>query len=272
MTLQVDQTPPIVTRAAASRPPDHNGWYRNPVQVTFSGADATSGLLGCSSTTYSGPNATAINLLGRCQDNAGNVSAPSPFGLAYDSSPPALTDVKVATADRTARLRWKVPDATTVKVWRRRGNGKLRHVKTGGTRGSVVNRDLRNGRPYSYVVTATDAAGNSASRTLTAVPGPRLLGPASGARVPDPPTLRWTAVRGADYYNVQLFRGNRKILSVWPERPRLKLQRAWTFAGRHERLVAGRSYRWFVWPGRGPRARADYGRLVGARTFTFRAP
>ena len=184
MTLQVDQTAPIVTGAAASRPPDHNGWYRNPVQVTFSGADATSGLLGCSSTTYSGPNTAAVNLLGRCQDNAGNVSAASPFGLAYDSSPPALSDVKVATSDRTARLRWKVPDAARVEVWRRRGNGKLHHVKTGGTKGSVVNRDLRNGRPYSYVVTATDAAGNTASRTLTAVPGPRLLGPASGARVP----------------------------------------------------------------------------------------
>lgn len=269
VSLQVDQTPPIVTGAAASRPPDHNGWYRNPVQVTFSGADATSGLLGCSSTTYSGPNTAAVNLLGRCQDIAGNVSAASPFGLAYDSSPPALSDVKVATADRTARLRWKVPDAARVEVWRRRGNGKLHHVKTGGTKGSVVNRDLSNGRPYTYVVTATDAAGNTASRTLTAVPGPRLLGPAPGVHLADPPTLRWTAVRGAGYYNVQIFRGNRKVMSVWPERPRLKLHRSWSFAGHHERLRAGRAYRWFVWPGIGARARADYGPLVGSRTFTF---
>ena len=179
---------PIVTGAAAEPPAEHDGWYRNRSRYTFSGADATSGLLGCSSTTYSGPNTAAVNLLGRCQDNAGNVSASSPFGLAYDSSPPALSDVKVATSDRTARLRWKVPDAASVEVWRRRGNGKLRHVKTGGTKGTVVNRDLRNGRPYSYVVTATDAAGNTASRTLTAVPGPRLLGP--GLRRARSPTRR----------------------------------------------------------------------------------
>jgi hypothetical protein len=81
--------------------------------------------------------------------------------------------------------------------------------------------------------------------------------------------LRWTAVRGASYYNVQLFRGNRKVLSLWPTKSRVKLDRSWSFEGRHERLRAGRKYRWFVWPGHGARARADYGPLVGSRTFTY---
>ena len=40
-------------------------------------------------------------------------------------------------------------------------------------------------------------------------------------------------MRGAGYYNVQVLLGNRKVLSLWPERPRLKLHRAWHFAGHH---------------------------------------
>jgi hypothetical protein len=74
-------------------------------------------------------------------------------------------------------------------------------------------------------------------------------------------------VRGARYYNVQLLRGDRKILSMWPARARLQLKRAWRFDGHRRRLRAGR-YRWLVWPGRGPRSESDYGPLIGARAFT----
>jgi hypothetical protein len=84
--------------------------------------------------------------------------------------------------------------------------------------------------------------------------------------------LRWTRVRGAGYYNVQLFRGRHKILSAWPTAAHLKLDRAWRYGGTRYRLAPGRRIRWFVWPGRGPRVRNDYGPLVGSRTFTLRAP
>jgi hypothetical protein len=269
VTIKIDQTPPVVTGATAARPPDQNGWYRSPVQVTFSGSDATSGLLGCSAASYSGPNTAAVNLLGRCQDKAGNVSDASPFGLRYDSVPPDLNGVGAAPADRKVRLSWDVPGAVSVDVSRRHGSGKADHVVSGGKKGHIVDRHLRNGRTYSYDVRAVDPAGNASQRTITVVPGPRLLVPAPGARVPDAPMLRWTSVRGARYYNVQLFRGKRKVLSVWPAEPRLQLDRRWHFDGRHQRLRAGRKYRWFVWPGRGARAANDYGPLVGTRTFTF---
>jgi type 1 fimbria pilin len=270
--LTVDQTPPVVTGATASRPPDQNGWYRSPVQVTFSGTDATSGLLGCSATSYSGPNTAAVNLLGRCQDKAGNVSDPSPFGLRYDSVPPDLSGVGASPSDRKVRLSWHVRGALSVTVARRHGSGEAAHLLSGGRKGHLVDRHLRNGRSYSYDVRAVDPAGNTAERTITVVPGPRLLAPGAGAQVADAPLLRWTAVRGARYYNVQLYRGKRKLLSVWPTRPRLALAERWRFDGKRRRLTAGHTYRWFVWPGRGPRAANDYGRLVGTRTFTFRAP
>jgi hypothetical protein len=265
--LRVDMTPPKVTGASASRPPDHNGWYRRPVRVAFSGSDALSGLAGCSSTTYSSPTPGPVNLVGRCQDRAGNVSGPLAFGLRYDSVPPALSRTRVFPADDVVRVGWKIPGHAKVKVWRVRGRGHRRHLESGGHRGRVVDRRVRNGRRYTYLIKATDQAGNTATRRFTVVPGPRLLAPGAAARVSTPPVLRWTRVRGADYYNVQLFRGRHKVLSAWPSVPRLRLGRTWEYNGRRHRLERGRSYRWFVWPGRGPRALSDYGPLVGTRTF-----
>jgi hypothetical protein len=76
----------------------------------------------------------------------------------------------------------------------------------------------------------------------------RLLSPPDDAVVSRPPLLRWSAVSAATHYNVQLWRGNRKVLSRWPDRPRLQLHRSWRFHGRSYRLSPAR-YRWYVWPG-----------------------
>jgi hypothetical protein len=85
------------------------------------------------------------------------------------------------------------------------------------------------------------------------------------ARVSAPPLLRWTPVRGATYYNVQLYRdGN--VLSAWPAHASLQLTSTWRFAGRRYKLKPGR-YRWYVWPGLGHRAAARYGPKVGTGTF-----
>jgi hypothetical protein len=77
-------------------------------------------------------------------------------------------------------------------------------------------------------------------------------------------------VQHAGYYNVQLLRNGRKLLSAWPGKAHLKLERAWRYAGHRFRLRAGR-YTWLVWPGRGKRSRNDYGPLIGRGTFTVAA-
>jgi hypothetical protein len=99
----------------------------------------------------------------------------------------------------------------------------------------------------------------------------RLLSPTKGAVVSTrrPPLLRWTPVRGARYYNVQLFGKGRKILSVWPTLSSYQLMRRWTYRAELRRLVPGR-YGWLVWPGFGPRSRADYGRRIGPSSFVVR--
>jgi hypothetical protein len=98
--------------------------------------------------------------------------------------------------------------------------------------------------------------------------GRRLIAPSAGAvvRAGRPPLLRWTPVRAARYYNVQLFRNRRKILTAWPSRPRYRPKPRWSYRGRQRRLAPG-SYHWVVWPGFGPRSRADYGRRIGPSTF-----
>jgi hypothetical protein len=269
VTVKLDQAPPVVTGATASRAPDANGWYRSPLQIAFEGTDATSGLEACTSASYAGPDSASATVNGTCTDKAGNVSQAGAFGLRYDTTAPTVRRARTAPGDHLVRVRWAVEGAAVVELWRSPGeNGEAQSVVGRGAGGSLLDRRLRNGRRYEYRLLAVDEAGNLATRTFSAVPGPRLLAPVVGARVTEPPTLRWTEVRGARYYNVQLFRGHRKVLSAWPTKPRLELDRAWRFAGHRRVLEAGRRYRWMVWPGRGARSRNDYGPLIGSATFT----
>ena len=81
-----------------------------------------------------------------------------------------------------------------------------------------------------------------------------------------PPVLKWAAVPKASYYNVQLFRGRQKVLSIWPAGTSLKLSKSWSYEGRDFTLTPGR-YRWYVWPGVGNRDQARYLKLLGGSFF-----
>jgi hypothetical protein len=209
---------------------------------------------------------------GTCTDKAGNVSQASAFGLRYDATPPTVKRVRSVPGDEEVRIGWDVADAATVELWRSPGiDGASQSVVNRSTDGSIVDRRVRNGRRYDYRLLAVDEAGNLAMRTFSATPGRRLLSPADGITVDGPPMLRWTEVRGARYYNVQILRNGRKLLSAWPSKAHLKLHRAWRFDGHRVRLKPGRRYTWLVWPGRGKRSRNDYGPLIGRGTFTVAA-
>ena len=78
--------------------------------------------------------------------------------------------------------------------------------------------------------------------------------------------LRWRAVPKAKFYNAQVYRNGRKILSLWPQRPRLKLTRSWQHGGRTFRLKPG-VYTWYVWPGFGTLASPRFGKLLGQSSF-----
>jgi hypothetical protein len=137
-----------------------------------------------------------------------------------------------------------------------------------GVATSWTDRGLANGVEYRYLVRSADAAGNSSPGVAIAVTPRRnyLRAPKDGARLRKPPKLVWVRNAEASYYNVQLFRGDEKILSAWPSKATFRLRSRWTFQSAKQRLTAG-AYRWYVWPGFGPRSRVDYGAMLGSRTF-----
>jgi hypothetical protein len=266
-SLGYDATAPQVA-AAPARPPDANGWYNHPLTVGFGGADATSGVEGCTQTTYSGPDSATAFVGGSCRDRAGNQGTAGVV-IEYDATAPAITLLVPKAGERSAELIWRTtPDAQSVELLRSPGvNGEAESVVFRGasTATSYLDTGLRAGRTYHYRLRAADEAANQASKTLGFVARGALLYPAPGEHVHKPPLLVWTAERGASYYNVILVRG-RRVFSAWPVQARLKLPQAWTYHGRRYKLRPG-TYRWYVWPGKGKLAAGRYGKLLGASSF-----
>jgi hypothetical protein len=278
-TVRVDQTPPAVTGAVPERPPDHNGWYNHAVAFTFTGADATSGISSCDSTVYVGPDAADGNLAGACRDVAGNEGAGS-VPLKYDATPPTVTLVPQESRNGEVNLRWSAsPDSVTYSVTREPGHdGPQPSTVYSGPNTSYTDQNVAEAQTYQYTITSSDAAANSSSVVVIAIPGgsQMLLGARETLKRPKAvrrpiagPRLRWRRVRHADYYNVQVYRGHRKVLSAWPAGNRLQLRPSWHFRGKRFRLTPDR-YHWYVWPGFGNRRAHRYGRMIAHRTFVVR--
>jgi hypothetical protein len=271
--IRIDRTPPSAV-ANVDRVPDAAGFYNHSLTATWTGSDATSGIASCTSTPYSGPDGASITLSGTCTDKAGNVSAVAPFVFNYDSTPPVLSDVTARPADAGARLAWDASGASRIMVTR--NSGSARTAQTGvvydGTGAGFSDTGLKNGAKYTYIVQAFDPAGNSASDSVAVTPNAaasteHLLSPGFQSRLSRAPMLRWREIRRASYYNVQLFRKGKKILSVWPTKPRYQLKSVWRYRGKRHRLVAG-TYWWYLWAGYGHRSEHRYGKLLGRRSFT----
>jgi hypothetical protein len=263
VTIRVDQTAPLVSPAPA-RAPDYNGWFNHPISVGFTGADATSGVQSCTSAGYGGPDAAGVVLTGSCSDVAGNVAHAS-FGLNYDGTPPPQPLVSAKPDNKRVTLRWGAPEAETIEVARLTSAGPALLYR--GVDASFTDSRLRNGRRYRYLVVSIDRAGNRSFGGASAVPtNLPLLNPPRGARVNRPPLLIWEAVKRARYYNVQVYRGSKKVLSRWPRITRLQLTKTWRFAGHRRRLKPGR-YTWYVFPGFGDRSKRNFGKLLGQSSF-----
>jgi hypothetical protein len=274
VTIRMDKTPPTVA-AAPDRAPDAGGFYNHTLRLSWNASDPTSGIASCTPpSTYSGPDGTRITLTGTCRDRAGNTSAPVSFVFDYDATPPVVSKVTASIGRKTATVAWRVAGATTVSLIRASAAAPTRQrlVYT-GTAAKFTDRGLTTGRHYRYFVRAVDEAGNVATGSVDVTPGAaskeRLLAPRANAKLSRPPLLRWRKVAKARYYNVQVFRHGKKILSAWPSKPRYQLRRSWRYRGHRYRLTGG-TYRWYLWAGYGARAAHRYGGLLGQRSFTMR--
>ena len=283
--LKYDATAPTV-EARPDRKPNARGWYNRQVAVAFVGSDPTSGVESCApNVMYAGPDVDKTAVAGTCVDKAANTSPPTAYELRYDSRPPVLARVKAEITARGVVLRWKASaDSVSFSIVRSPGlKGKRpTPVYTGKAR-VFTDRRLQKGVKYRYTVSAYDEADNAAVRGLAVKPDvttrapsrrpadrpaarPALRSPVANARVTAPPLLAWGAVPNATYYNVQLFRNGKKILTAWPTSTSLRLEQSWRFDGSLQRLTPGR-YRWYVWPGLGERSANRYGKLLGSRVF-----
>ena len=264
--LAYDATPPTGVTASFSRGPDFNGWYNHPLTISWSGTDPTSGIAACSSATYQGPANGAATVAGGCTDKAGN-SAASTAQLAYDATPPVLSQVRERSTPTADDLVWSSSSASDRVVVQRTVRGSNGSTTVfDGTAGKFSDSTIRDGAEYAYTVQSFDEAGN-ASNVVSIAGLPRVLTlqktPFAPVAAPNP-ILRWRRVRRAAYYNVQLYRDSKRIYAAWPTLPQAGLPTTWKWSGHRFRLTPGR-YHWYVWAGFGRRTLARYHAIGSAR-------
>ena len=114
------------------------------------------------------------------------------------------------------------------------------------------------GQAAQEVARAAPAVAPSPAELSGAYGGLLAPGPAAWLRW-ETPVLRWRPAAGAGYYNVQIFRGSRRVVNAWTRAPRLRLPGG--------ALEQGRTYVWTVWPGLGPRRSARFGTPIGRSLF-----
>jgi hypothetical protein len=296
--LKYDTTAPTIPTGTPDRSADHNGWWNHPVTISFSGSDALSGIESCDRVPYDGPDASPATVSGGCRDNAGNASQPGYFDkLHYDATPPVLTALPPDVGSNQVVLNWKASsDTVDTQVIREPGIGTAAAstVYTGDSQ-NFTDPGVRNDVTYTYSINISDDAGNIASSrvivtpsggiqpTPDAAPAPvTQAAPTQGAASPLPtptltptikravklPVLKWRRVKRADYYNVQLYHGKKKILSAWVKANHFQLRSNWVFQGKRVQLTDAR-YDWYVWPGFGRRSLRRYGHLITHKRFTF---
>jgi hypothetical protein len=270
--LKYDATGPEVGSVRPARAPDAFGWFTRPVRLDVFGADALSGLAECPSTVYGGPDGLAAQASVTCRDRAANTSTRA-FALSYDDTAPRIARLVASPGDHRIDVRWRrAPDAVSVKVVRSPGRGSAAEsVVYSGPGRKFRDRRVRNGKRYTYRVRLADAAGHVTVRSVSAEAGPSLVSPRPRAtrKAHRPLTFRWTPVRHAGYYNLQIYRNGQKILSAWPGRPRYRLKRSWSYGGQRRHLSQG-TYTWYVWPGYGTRSDQRFGRSLGHRILRLR--
>ena len=179
---------------------------------------------------------------------------------------PPVGALRAVAGDHRVRLNWTNPTGIGLqRVEIRRGSARLIVYRGRGT--EFIDRRVFNGRTYKYsVVVFDDLSRASPVAGVFARPHGKLVAPRDGTRVRGAPLLRWLPRARATYYNVQLYRNGKKVMSRWPAGPRYQLRTQWRYRGRLYRLRDGR-YLWYVFPGFGKKTANRYGNVLGHSTF-----
>ncbi len=193
----------------------------------------------------------------------------APNGKVADTKAPAVvTKLKAKVSGRTVKLTWKNPadrdfDHVVITVSERKPAKRVAVKRVYSGKGTQATTKVAAGESRWFTVIAYDEAGNAspAASVRVTIAAPSRFGPEPRAKVHGKVRLSWPVVKGARYYNVQVYSGKKRILVSWPAGGKLQLPQA--------KLKRGKTYTWYVWPGLGAKAKAHYGKLIGKSTFTF---
>lgn len=289
-TWTIDTVPPETTIASGPPASGHSAsaaftFTSSESGSTFFCSINSSGFAPCSSPqTYSGLGDGTYTFRVQATDAAGNAD---PSAATYtwtisgvgppvaDLRPPAnVSRLRRSVGYGRLQLRWLKPrdadfDHVGVYVSTSPKTPPRKLLYTGKAQ-TYTDRHFKNGQYYRYLVVSYDHAKNASGGKPALVPPSALLvAPRPGSAIRTAPTFRWAGIRGAAFYNIQLWKNGEKVLSMWPGRARQVLSRRWSYRGRRHSLSHG-VYVWYVWPGFGPRTKARYGQLLGYASFRVR--
>lgn len=148
VTIKLDKTKPTITAAITSGTLGNNGWYVGPVTVTFTCADALSGVATCPDPVILSANG-ANSASGTVTDRAGNTGSTTVSGINIDQEMPTITAVNVNGGTYTLGT---APAATCTATDSFSGLVSCAVAVSGGNANGVGT--------FSYTATATDKAGN----------------------------------------------------------------------------------------------------------------
>lgn len=158
-TIQIDSIAPAITGAALTQP-NANGWYNTDMIVHFSATDTRSGIASVTPDATLATEGAGQFVTGTAVDVAGNRADYSVNGINLDRTPPVITITGVANG-MTYNL-GLVPQATFTASDSLAGLAESTGVTTGTP-------DAFGCGTFTYTVTATDKAGNSAASSVTYV-------------------------------------------------------------------------------------------------------
>ncbi|HET6816226.1 MAG TPA: PxKF domain-containing protein [Mycobacteriales bacterium] len=178
-TVNIDRTAPTVTPTADRDPVA--GWYNADVTVTYSCADALSGIADCPApdVLHEGAGQTAT---GTAHDRAGNAGTGSLTGINIDETAPALDGATTAAPNSAG---WYSGDVTVHWTCADLLSGLVGDCSTDST---VTGE----GDDLSASQTVHDLAGNETTKTVSGIKIDRTA-PTTSASVPDPLATGWYA-------------------------------------------------------------------------------
>ena len=160
---------------------------------------------------------------GNCQDVAGNVGTGS-FALNYDATPPAPRPSMPCRAIARSRWRGRPHPIRPLRSSASHGTGLLSSSIRGPETSSPIARSAtaaplcrHAGRPGRQPGCSSGQHRPDRVAAAAALRGQQIKLTSDDTSLP---LLVWKRVGKARYYNVQMFRGGRKVLSAWPKRLR----------------------------------------------------